>query len=465
MKITRWKPVLYRRNAREEEFLQIPRGFWAPLAQLLQTPHLTGAAVALLQAGLPRCFAVRGDCLGHAQDAAARLLPLVLYREALDLPPLTDRCADPAALRDYVEEQLADFSAGGPAATERQVRVCRALPAGTPGASSLQPALPAGCPLPVLVQQWRDQPLAADAVQALERSTGPVLLLQTTEAPAPDGWPVLTIPAADDAWYGELLFQICRRSPVDYMARGEAHEAARGLLQRFGHTLTEQDFALAADYVRRRQGPDGRTNAAYFLQLTAEMPRGTLPCCADVSGAALFRRAQVSDRLQFAVPCMAVAAWKACARRMPRPYPHGETGEIPAGLPTGRQVRNRMHYAPPAELCLHAPCTLLVAEETPEGEDFYGRRVHDLHSYADLAGAAAALNDHRPGVRCWVLVLDCAPEDLQAEDLCRAPYAFCVDRDSLTLYDGYEGLQAFADAAGALMRRNQQSHPGKFSRY
>ena len=50
MKITRWKPVLYRRNAREEEFLQIPRGFWAPLAQLLQTPHLTGAAVALLQA-------------------------------------------------------------------------------------------------------------------------------------------------------------------------------------------------------------------------------------------------------------------------------------------------------------------------------------------------------------------------------------------------------------------------------
>lgn len=153
MKITRWKPVLYRRNAREEEFLQIPRGFWAPLAQLLQTPHLTGAAVALLQAGLPRCFAVRGDCLGHAQDAAARLLPLVLYREALDLTPLTDRCADPAALRDYVEEQLADFSAGGPAATERQVRVCRALPAGTPGASSLQPALPAGCPLPVLVQQ------------------------------------------------------------------------------------------------------------------------------------------------------------------------------------------------------------------------------------------------------------------------------------------------------------------------
>ena len=60
MKITRWKPVLYRRNAREEEFLQIPRGFWAPLAQLLQTPHLTGAAVALLQAELPRCFAVRG---------------------------------------------------------------------------------------------------------------------------------------------------------------------------------------------------------------------------------------------------------------------------------------------------------------------------------------------------------------------------------------------------------------------
>ena len=55
----RWNPVLYRRNAREEEFLQIPRGFWAPLTQLLDTPHLAEAAAALLQAGLPQFFFFR----------------------------------------------------------------------------------------------------------------------------------------------------------------------------------------------------------------------------------------------------------------------------------------------------------------------------------------------------------------------------------------------------------------------
>lgn len=453
MKHRRWKPVLYRRNARGEEFLQIPRGFWAPLAQLLDTPHLAGAAAALLQAELPRCFAVRGDCLSHAQDAAARLLPLALYGETVDLTPLAARCADPAALKAYVDEQLAGFPPEGEPTVERRVLVCHALPGGDGAPAVLQPALPAGCPLPVLVQPCPRQPLPAETLKALAGCAGPVVVLLTDRVPGPEDWPVIEVPAAPDAWYGEVLFRLFYRNPADSMTRREACAAAAGLQQRYGHTLAEQDFALAAAYVHRCQGPDMRTNAACFLQLIGRIPRGTLPCCPAVPEAAFFRRSQLSDDLTLAEPLLAVAAWERCARKMPRPYPHGETDRIPAGLPAGRAVHNRMHYDPPGTLELHAPCTLLVAEDRGGSEAFYGRRLYDADSYAALAGAAAALADHRPGVRCWVLAVDCAPEDLQAEDICRAPYAFCVDREGLTLYDGPEGLQAFAEAAGTLMRR------------
>lgn len=465
MRPVRLKPVLYRRNSRDEEFLRISRGFWAPLAQLLDTPHLAGAAIELLQAGLPHCFVVRGDCPGHAQDAAARLLPLVLYRKAVDLTLLTDRCTAPDALRTYVAEQLTDCATQAPMTAERQVLICRALPAGAEDAPLL-PALPEGCELPVLVQQWPRQPLSPEAVAALERSAGPVLLLQTDDTAVPAGWPVVSVPAAEDAWYGELLFQICHRGSVVRMDREEAREAANGLLARYHHQLTEQDFALAASYVSRRQGPDLHTNAAFFLQLTAEMPRGTLPCCPPVPNAAHFRRINQSDTLQLIVPYLAVAVWKLCARQSPCPYPHEEVSDLPDGLPAGRSVHNRMHYAPPEEWRLHTPCTLLLAEDFGDREDLYGRRLHDVHSYAELAGAVTALNDHRPDVRSWVLVLDCDPEDLQPEDIRNAPYAFCVDAETLTLYDGPEGLRAFAQAAGELMHRHlHRGGPGFFSRY
>lgn len=449
MKTDRWKPVLYRRNAREEEFLQIPQGFWAPLLRLLDTPHLAGAAVALLQAGLPRRFAVRGDCPGHAQDAAARLLPLVLYRDALDLAPLAALSADPQAIRSYAKEQLSLFSSEDDRVCERQVLVCRTLSA----AGLLQPAVPENCPLPVLVQISPGDALTGDALQALESCGGPVITLLTGDAPAPEGWPVLDIPAAPDDWYGELLFQLFYRSPTDSMNRREARMAAEGLLQRYGRVLTEQDFALAVDYVRRRQGPDVLTNAAYFLQLVRQIPRGILPCCPAGSAPVFFRQSQLWDTLELSDPLLAVAGWKHCARKAPRPYPHPDAAEQPEGLPAGLHIRNRMLYAPPADPGLHTPCTLLVAEDLGDREEFYGRRLHDVHSYADLAGAAAALAENRPGVRCWVLAVDCAPEDLQAEDIRRAPYAFCAQADALTLYDGPEGLRAFAQAAGALMAR------------
>lgn len=449
MKNPRWKPVLYRRNAREQEFLQVPRGFWAPLVRLLDTPHLAGAAAALLQAGLPRRFAVRGDCPGHAQDAAARLLSLVLYREALDLTPLLPLCADPQALRSRAEEQLSGFSAGDEQVCEQQVLICRALP----DTALLQPAVPETSDLPVLVQMMPGSTLAEDALQALESCGSPAVVLLTGNTPAPAGWPVVDIPAAPDSWYGELLFRLFYRTPMDSMNRREAGLAAEGLLQRYGRVLTEQDFALAVDYVRRRQGPDMHTNAEYFLQLIRQIPRGTLPCCPVAPAPVFFRQSQLSDDLKLSVPLMAVVAWKHCARGTPRPYPHPDTAELPEGLPDGLHIRNRMLYAPPADPGLHAPCTLLVAEDLGDSEDFYGRRLHDVHSYADLAGAAAELAKDRPGVCCWVLAVDCAPEDLQAEDIRRAPYAFCARADALTLYDGPEGLQAFAQAAGALMAR------------
>lgn len=462
MNTRQWKPVLYRRNARGEEFLQIPRGFWAPLARLLDAPHLAGAATTLLKAGLPGRFAVRGDRPGHVQDAAARLLPLILYRQAMDLEPLVRRCADPHVLRDYVEEHLAAFPPTGDTVTERQVLVCQALPDGA--GQPLQPALPEDCPFPVLIQPCSSGSLPGGLENALEHAGGPVILLLTGDVPAPEGWPEVTIPAASDTWYGELLFHLCYRSSCDCMDRRDAHLAAEGLLQRYHHNLTEQDFALAASYVRRRQGPDGRTTAAYFLQLAAQIPRGTLPCCPAGTGQVLFRQSQLSDTLTLAIPVMAVAAWKYCAHIMPQPYPHGEAPSLPHGLPDGWEVHNRMLYVPPESLDLHAPCTLLVAEDRGGWEEFFGRRLHDIHSYADLAGAAADLAGHRPGVRCWMLVLNCAPEDLQKEDICRAPYAFYAEEDSLTLYDGPEGLQAFARAAGDLMMRQLHRETGKKSR-
>lgn len=62
-------------------------------------------------------------------------------------------------------------------------------------------------------------------------------------------------------------------------------------------------------------------------------------------------------------------------------------------------------------------------------------------------------------MRCWALALDCAPEELRAEDILRAPYAFCAEDDALTLYDGPEGLRAFAGAAEALMKRQRRTSP------
>lgn len=450
MKTARWKPVLYRRNAREEEFLQIPQGFWAPLFRLLDTPHLAGAAVTLVQTGLPRRFAVRGDCPGHAQDAAARLLSLVLYREALDLAPLVGLCADPQAIRSYAEEQLSVFSAEEDRVCERQVLICRALP---DAVTLPELGVPKNCPLPVLVQMAPGSVLADDTLQVLESCGGPVVVLLTGSSPAPEGWPVVEIPNAPDDWYGELLFRLFYRTPTDSMNRREARIAAEGLLQRYGRVLTEQDFALAVDYVRRRQGPDVHTNAAYFLQLVREIPRGTLPCCPAGSEPVFFRHSQLCDTLKLSDPLLAVVAWKHCARETPRPYPHPDADEQPEGLPAGLHIRNRMLYAPPADPGLRTPCTLLVAEDQGDREEFYGRRLHDVHSYADLAGAAAALAEGRTGVRCWVLAVDCAPEDLQTEDIRRAPYAFCAQADALTLYDGPEGLRVFAQAAGALMAR------------
>ena len=176
MKTSRLRPVLYRRNARGEEFLQLPRGFWAPLAWLLGVPHLAQAARTLLQAGLPRRFAVRCDCLGHARDASARLLPLVLYRDALDLAPLVRRCADPEALGAYVRGRLAEFSPGE-AAAERQVLVCQALPDLCEASAALQPVPPVACPLPVLVQHRARPALNAGAIEALESTAGPVVVL------------------------------------------------------------------------------------------------------------------------------------------------------------------------------------------------------------------------------------------------------------------------------------------------
>lgn len=454
MKPERWKPVLYRRNAREEEFLQIPRGFWAPLTQLLDTPHLAGAAAALLQAGLPPCFAVRGDCPGHAQDAAARLLPLALYRRSVDPTPLQLRCADTDALRAYAAEQMSGYPAGEDPACECRVLLCRALPDGT-----LDPAVAEGNSLPVLVRS--DGPLPAGTAAGLARGTGPVILLLTGATPAPEGWPLLDIPAAPDSWYGEILFRLFYRSRLDSMDRAEAYAAAEGLMQRFGRVLTEQDIALAVDYVRRRQGPDLHTNAAFFLELIRQMPRGTLPCCPAGPAPAFFRRSQRCDDLKLSVPLLAVVIWKHCALHSPCPYPHPDTAELPEGLPEGLAIRSRLHYAPPAGLGLHAPCTLLVAEDQGHREAFYGRRLHDIHTYADLAGVAAALVGNRAGVRCWALVVDCAPEDLQGEDICRAPYAFCAGEGSLTLYDGPEGLRAFARAADELMKRRiagEKSH-------
>lgn len=442
----RWNSVLYRRNAREEEFLQIPRGFWAPLTQLLDTPHLAEATAALLQAGLPQFFAVRGDCPGHAQDAAARLLPLALYRQSIDLSPLQLPCTDTDALRAYAAERFSGYPPEQDPVCERRVLLCRVLPGGM-----LDPALPENCFLPVLVRS--DSPLPAGTAAELEHCAGPVILLLTGSTPAPEGWPLLNIPAAPDSWYGEILFRLFYRTHLDSMERAEAYAAAEGLLQRYGRVLTEQDFALAVDYVRRRQGPDMHTNAEYFLQLIRQIPRGTLPCCPTGPAPAFFRRSQLSDDLKLSVPLMAVADWKHCARGTPRPYPHPDTAELPEGLPDGLHIRNRMLYAPPADPGLHAPCTLLVAEDLEDSEDFYGRRLHDVHSYADLAGAAAELAKDRPGVCCWVLAVDCAPEDLQAEDIRRAPYAFCARADALTLYDGPEGLQTFAQAAGELMSR------------
>lgn len=455
MKSFRWNPVLYRRNAREEEFLQIPQGFWAPLAQLLEIPHLSGAATALLWAGLPRCFAVRGDCPGHAQDAAARLLPLALYRQAIDPAPLQRYDAD--TLRAHVADQLTGSSSGAVPTADRRVLLSRVLPDGTP-----DPALPPDSPLPVLVRA--DRPLPAATAAALERCAGPVVLLLTGDTPAPEGWPLVEIPPAPDSWYGEILFRLFYRTPLDSMERGEACEAARGLLERYGRVLTEQDFAMAVSYVRRRQGPDLHTNAAYFLQLIRQMPQGTLPCCPAVPDPVYFRRSQLCDTLQLSVPLLAVVGWKHCALRAPRPYPHPDAADLPEGLPDGLRIRNRMLYAPPEDLALHAPCTLLVAEDQGEREVFYGRRLYDIHTYADLAGAAAALAARRPGVRCWVLAVDCAPEDLQAEDIRRAPYAFCAEADALTLYDGAEGLRAFAGAAEGLMKRQSNRSPGKDSR-
>lgn len=450
MKPERWNPILYRRNAREEEFLQIPRGFWAPLVQLLDTPHLAEAAAALLQAGLPRCFAVRGDCPGHAQDAAARLLPLVLYRRSIDLAPLQRRGDDPEALRACAAEQLSGYPSGEEPVCEIRVLLCRVLPDGT-----LDPAVPEGNTLPVLVRS--DGPLPAGTAAGLEHSAGPVVLLLTGNTPAPAGWPLLDIPAAPDSWYGEILFRLFYRTRLDSMDRAEAYAAAEGLLQRYGRVLTEQDMAMAVDYVRRRQGPDLHTNAAYFLQLIRQMPRGTLPCCPAGPAPAFFRRSQRCDDLTLSVPLMAVVAWKHCALHSPCPYPHPDAAELPEGLPQGLRIRSRMHYAPPAKPDLHAPCTLLVAEDQGQREVFYGRRLHDIHTYADLAGAAAALAKNRPGVRCWALALDCAPEDLQAEDIRRAPYAFCAEDGALTLYDGPEGLRAFAEAAEALMKRQPEA--------
>lgn len=445
MKPATWKPVLYRRNAREEEFLQIPRGFWAPLVQLLDTPHLAGAARALVQAGLPRCFAVRADCFGHAQDAAARLLPLALHRLAIDQEPLLARSDSLPALRVYAEEQLAGYPPEPNPAVERQVRVCRVLPDGT-----LDPALPEESFLPVLVQQALPGPLPA-ALPAC--TTGPVILLLTGTAAAPEGWPLLDIPPAPDSWYGKILFRLFYRTPTDSLTPGDACTAAEGLLQRYGRVLTEQDIALAVDYVRRRQGPDMHTNAAYFLQLAGQIPRGTLPCCPAGPATAFFRRSPLCDELKLSVPLLAVAAWKYCARRSPCPYPHPDAAELPEGLPAGLHIRSRMHCAPPDALDLRTPCTLLVAEDRGTEAKFYGRRLHDLHTYADLAGAAAALVQDRPGVCCWVLAVDCAPEDLQAEDIRHAPYAFCVRADAMTLYDGPEGLRAFAEAAGDLLKQ------------